>query len=292
MKTTNWLLAALIACAGLGSINVQTKAETLLERGTYLMQGIVACGNCHTPRNPDGSFIEGMELAGGFTIEEPVFTAHAPNITPDAETGIGGWTDAELIKAIREGLRPDGSLIGPPMPFSQYRGIADRDVEAIVAYLRKVPPVQNTVPASEYRIPLPPAWGPPVGNIVAPSPADDLIAYGAYLSGPLGHCVECHTPMTNGRFEFETKLAAGGLSLPIGPDAHIVSANITPDIETGIGSWSDVEIAQAITSGVRPDGSQIHPLMPYGFYANMTLADVVAVVAYLRSLPPVVNDVK
>lgn len=291
MRITTLLSAALIAGAGLALETHQAKAETLLERGTYLMRGIAACGNCHTPRGPDGQFIDGMELAGGFTIEEPVFTARVPNITPDMETGVGGWTDAELITAIRDGLRPDGSLIGPPMPFSQYRRMSDRDAAAIVAYMRSVPPVRNEVAASEYRIPLPPAWGPPVGNVSAPSP-NDAVAYGAYLAGPLGHCMECHTPMTMGRFEFETKLGAGGLSLAVGPDAEIVSSNITPDVETGIGGWDDLEIALAITAGIRPDGNQIHPIMPYGFYVNMTLADIAAIIAYLRSLPPVSNAVK
>ena len=125
-------------------------AETPLERGTYLMRSIVACGNCHTPQGPDGP-IPGMELAGGLeVVEEGIFTARMPNITPDLETGIGGWSDAEIIAAIREGRRPDGSIIGPPMPIGLYRGMADRDVEAIVAYLRVVPPVNHVVHASEY----------------------------------------------------------------------------------------------------------------------------------------------
>ncbi|HMA13543.1 MAG TPA: c-type cytochrome, partial [Kiloniellaceae bacterium] len=111
------------------------RAETLLERGTYLMQGIVACGNCHTPKGPDGE-LPGMELAGGFLMEDAAFTAYAPNITPDVATGIGGWTDAQIVAAIREGRRPDGTIIGPPMPIALYRQMSDRDVEAIVAYIR------------------------------------------------------------------------------------------------------------------------------------------------------------
>ena len=94
----------------------QTSAETLLERGTYLMQSIVACGNCHTPKGPNGE-IPGMELAGMSPFEKtPAFDANAPNITPDKETGIGNWTDEQIIASIREGKRPDGSIIGPPMP--------------------------------------------------------------------------------------------------------------------------------------------------------------------------------
>ncbi len=109
------------------------------------MNGIVACGNCHNTRGPKGRFVEGMELAGGLVVAEEPFTARVPNITPDMATGIGAWSEAEIITAIREGTRPDGSLIGPPMPFSQYRNMSDNDVKAIVAYLRQVPAVTHKV---------------------------------------------------------------------------------------------------------------------------------------------------
>jgi len=98
---------------------------------------------------------------GAFVIEEPgAFTAYAPNITMDIETGIGSWSDEEIVRAIREGFRPDDTLIGPPMPTLFYRDISDRDVQAIVRYLRTVQPIENVVPASEYQIPLPPNWPP------------------------------------------------------------------------------------------------------------------------------------
>ena len=236
-------------------------------------------------------FIEGMEFAGGLEVVEKPFTARVPNITPDMKTGIGAWSDGEIITAIRDGIRPDGSLIGPPMPFSQYRNMSDSDVKAIVAYLRQVPAVSHKVEKSEYRMPLPPAWGPSVGS-VADVPTDDPVVYGAYLAGPLGHCIECHTPMEMGRFVFENRAFAGGLHLPLGPDMVLITANITQDKETGIGAWSDAEIAAAITTGVRPDGSQIHPIMPSGFYATMEKADVDALVAFLRTVKPVVNAVK
>jgi len=270
---------------------MSSQADTLVERGAYLMNGIVACGNCHNTRGPEGRFIEGMELAGGMVIAEEPFTAMVPNITPDMATGIGAWSDAEIITAIRDGIRPDGSLIGPPMPFSQYRDMSDSDVKALVAYLRQVPAVSNKVGKSEYRMPLPPAWGPPVGSVGDVS-TDDQIAYGGYLAGPLGHCIECHTPMEKGRLDFENRAYAGGLHLPVGPEMSLITANITQDKETGIGAWSDAEIAAAITKGIRPDGSQLHPIMPSGFYASMTQADVDALVAFLRTVKPVVNAVK
>src|SRR6201987_3437142 len=109
------------------------RAETPLERGTYLMRGIVACGNCHTPKGPQGE-LPGMELAGGVTFQEDAFTAVSPNITPDRETGIGKGTAAQIVVSISEGKRPDGTIIGPPMPIALYRGMADEDAAAIMAY--------------------------------------------------------------------------------------------------------------------------------------------------------------
>ena len=118
--------AALAALLALLPVRLEA-SESLFERGDYLINGIVACGNCHTPQGPDGP-LAGMELAGGLVIEEPEFTVVTPNITPDPETGIGRWSDEEIIAAIREGRRPDGSIIGPPMPIGLYRGMSDRDV--------------------------------------------------------------------------------------------------------------------------------------------------------------------
>jgi mono/diheme cytochrome c family protein len=256
-------------------------AETPLERGRYLMQSIVACGNCHTPKGPQGE-PPGMELAGGLKFEEKPFTAYASNITPDRETGIGKWTDAQIIAAIREGKRPDGSIIGPPMPIGLYRDMSDRDVKAIVAYLRSVKPVKNAVPKSEYRMPLPPSWGPPVGKVAHPS-TKDRVAYGRYLAGPAGHCMECHSaPGANGVPDLVNGLGAGGMSFP-GPWGTSVSTNITPK---GLANYSDADLKKVITTGVRPDGSRLKPPMAVPYYARMKPAELDAIVAYLRSLPP------
>ena len=269
----------------------RSQAETPLESGAYLMNGPVACGNCHTPRGPDGVRLPDRELAGGFVIEEPgLFTAHVPNITPDPETGIGKWTDAQIIATIREGKRPDGSIIGPPMPIGFYRSLSDIDVTAIVAYLRSVKPVSNKVGKSTYLMPLPPAYGPPVTS-VPDVLRKDKVAYGAYIAGPLAHCLECHTPhLMDGRLD-ETKLGAGGFVLQ-GPWGETISANITPDKATGLGEWTDKEIKTAITKGVRKNGSKLAPPMGYDFYATMSEADLDALVAYLRSMTPIENKIR
>ncbi len=257
-------------------------SETLLERGDYLVNAIAACGNCHSPQTPEGP-LAGMEMAGQFLIEMAGMKAYASNITPDVETGIGAWSDAEIIEAIRNGKRPDGSTIGPPMAFEWYRHISDRDVSAIVAYLRSVPPVRNEIPASTYEFPLPPAYGPSVQTVGEPDHGD-LVAYGAYIAGPLGHCLSCHSPIVEGMPDLENQLGAGGQVLD-GPWGVSVTANITPH-EDGIGSYSDEEIKRAVTLGIAADGTELTPPMGFAYYRNMTDADLNAIVAYLKTLEP------
>jgi mono/diheme cytochrome c family protein len=283
------MMAALLAATFLGSVAV---AQTPVERGRYLVESIVACGNCHTPQGPNGPIMN-RALSGGPPIMEPgAFTAMPSNITPDPETGIGKWTDAELKLAIREGKRPAhspnaGSIIGPPMPFEQYRMLADADLDAIVAYLRTVPAISNKVPKSTYNVPLPPAYGPPITQAVAAPPRSDKVAYGAYLAGPLGHCIECHTPMDQAthRFKYDTLLGAGGFPFH-GPWGISVSRNITSHAEDGLGKWSDAEIERAIRTGVGKDGRKLMPPMAYGYYAKISADDMSALIAYLRSIAP------
>jgi len=155
-------------------------------------------------------------------------------------------------------------------------------VKAIVAYLRTLKPVKNKVQKSVYRIPLHPA--PPAGH-VPDVPRDDPVRYGAYLAGPLGHCIECHTPMVRGRFDFENQFGRGGNPFS-GPWGISVSRNITPHPEDGIGKWTNAQIRRAITQGIRADGTRLNPPMGYPMYATMTDADLNAIVAYLRPLNP------
>ncbi|HYD66731.1 c-type cytochrome [Azospirillum sp.] len=280
MKT--WMTGAALA-ATLLSAAPAANAETPLERGRYLMNSVVACGNCHTPQTPAGP-VPGQELAGGTPFKDAAFTAYASNITPDPETGIGRWTDEQIITAIREGRRPDGSLIGPPMPTEFYRHISDNDVKALVAYMRTVPPVRNAVPKSEYRMPLPASWGPPIGT-VPDVPRTDKLAYGAYLTGALGHCQDCHTPrLPDGRLE-TARPGAGGQPFP-GPWGVSVSRNITSSDKAGLGQWTDAQIKRAITEGIRADGTRLAPPMAFHWYRNIAADDLDAIVAHLRTLPP------
>lgn len=276
-------LSAAVMAAGLGALSANAYAETPLERGRYLVNSIVACGNCHTPKTAKGLPDNAREFAGFKVVDEKPMTAWAPNITQHKKDGIGAWTDAQIIKAIRDGVRPDGSLIGPPMPFHFYREISDTDVKAMVAYLRTVKPVAGKTPKSAYRIPLPPNWGAPVKS-VPDVPRTDKVKYGEYLVGSLGHCTECHTPMVKGKRQFKTRLGAGGFAFH-GPWGVSVSANITSH-KDGIKAYSDADIEKAIRTGKRPDGSPLLPPMAYPYYKNISKPDMSAIIAYLRTLPP------
>jgi mono/diheme cytochrome c family protein len=263
-------------------------AQSPVERGRYLVEGIAACGNCHTPKGPQDP-VPGKHLAGGFEIAEAFGVAIAPNITPDRATGIGAWTDDEIFRAIREGKGRDGRTLGPPMPYEFYRGISDTDVKAMVAYLRTVPPVENRVVKSRYTAPLPPSWGPPVAS-VADVPTGDPVKYGAYLAGPIAHCMECHTPHRPDGSPDMTKLGAGGFGFR-GPWGVSYAANLTSDAETGIGRWTDSEIVASV-HGARRGGGRVLPPMPVDHYVTgISANDLKALLAYLRSLPPVTNAV-
>lgn len=267
------LLASTCLAAGVA------QAAPSVERGDYLVNTIAGCGNCHTPLGPEGPAMD-KALSGRLVEQTEQYTAIAPNITPAGR--VKDWSDAEFAKAIREGIQPDGSVIGIPMPFEMYRNMSDTDVQSIVMYLRTVPAVENDPGKSEFKFPLPPAWVPPITGVVADVPEGVTVEYGAYLAGPLGHCIVCHTPFGETGPMLDTHLGQGGEEFK-GPWGTSVAANITP---TGIGKYSDEELAKVITTGTRPDGTKLMPPMPTWAYAKMKPDDVGAIVLYLRSLPP------
>jgi mono/diheme cytochrome c family protein len=277
--------AMLPALALTSAMAVAQTQDELIARGRYLAEGILGCGNCHTPKDANGEPILAMKFAGAFVVEEPGIKAFAPNITMDVETGIGSWTDEEIIVSIRDGLRPDGTLVGPPMPSPFFRGMSDNDARAVVAYMRTIEPVSNVVEKSTFTIPLPPAYGPPVGE-VPDVPRDDELAYGTYLAVTLGHCVDCHTPMVEGQHDFSRTNEGGRVITNVFGINTIVTRNITPHPELGIGEWTDDEIKRAITQGISRDGREHLIGMAYSWYATMTDEDLDAIITYLRSVPP------
>jgi len=258
-----------------------------LVRGEYLM-GLMGCDNCHTPMGPTGP-IMAKRFAGGLEIPEEFGTWRSTNITQDKETGIGSWTDEQIIAAIREGKRPDGEQLYPIMPYLFYNILSDDDAKALVAYLRTIDGIPNKVERAELKLPKIPA-PPPKG--AAPDTANP-VAHGNYVASIM-HCAACHTPLGPKGLDM-SKAYAGGmtLKLPMLGDGELHSSNLTPDEKTGIGNWTDEEIIASIKEMKKRNGSIIKPPMAMyqrGWYAIKD-EDAKAIVAFLRSLPPVENEI-
>ena len=298
MRSALFWLTALAVTLMTASVAYATDASAL-ERGRYLVNTIMACGNCHTPRNAHGQPVAGRELSGGgLTFELPPFAGTASNITQDRETGIGAWTDAEIGRAITQGMRPNhgrmaGVPLGLPMWVSFYKALTPSDLDAVVAYLRTVPAVRNEIPAPTYRSPVVRERYPDAEQGFTEEQLRDPVRRGAYL-GTIGHCLECHTPMRQGVTQYGAAAGAGGRpylpSIVKGFAASwtgSVSRNLSSHPQSGLGGWSDDEIKRAISAGIGRDGRALQPPMGFRWYAGLTDADLSALVAWLRTLPPV-----
>ena len=273
----------LVTAVLLGAATVAQAQSEPVKRGDYLVNTIMTCQNCHTPIGPKGPMFD-KALSGGLTFDEKPFKVTAPNITPDPETGIGKWSDADIKKLLRTGVRPNGVLTAPAMPTAFYDIITEPDMNAIVAYLRTVKPIKNTVPAPVYRVTIPHHPFPGAETPMKRSDFKDPVRRGFYLA-TIGHCMECHTPIIKGRQDFAHSLGKGGREFP-GPWGKSVSRNITSDKVAGIGAWTDAEIKRAITKGIAKDGTHLKPPMGFGYYDHMTDADLNDIIAFLRTVPP------
>jgi mono/diheme cytochrome c family protein len=270
-------------------------AQSPAERGGYLVNTIMACGTCHTPRDGDGKPIAEKALSGGPTFTTPAFIGTAPNITPDVETGIGSWSDAEIKRALIEGIRPDhGRLAGVPlgaiMPANFYRALLPDDLDAIVAYLRAVKPVRNEVADPVYKVPVRRDPYPEAEAGFSKATFVDPVRRGAYLV-TIGHCMECHSAWSRGVSDFKNGLGRGGRAFPAragSPDGSpaSIASNITSDPTAGIGAWTDQEIGRAVTQGIARDGRTLKPPMAYTYYSRLKQADLADIIAYLRTVPP------
>jgi mono/diheme cytochrome c family protein len=259
-------------------------AQTPAERGAYLVNTIMTCQNCHTPKGPGGVPQFDKDLSGGLTFDEPPFKVTASNLTPDKDAGIGAWSEADIRKALVEGVRPNGVPLAAVMPSGFYGILTPGDLNAIVAHLKTLKPVSNKVADPVYKINLARQVFPGAEKPIAAADLNDKVKKGFYLA-TIGHCMECHTPFVNGPVDFKGSLGKGGREFP-GPWGVSMARNITSHKEKGIGAWSDDEIKRAITQGVSRDGSRLKPPMGYPFYAKMTGDDLDAIVAYLRTVPP------
>lgn len=267
-------------------------------RGKYLVEHVTGCTGCHSPvddTKPGDPPIEGKRGAGrdfGPMGEAP-FRLRSHNLTPDKETGIGSWTDGEVVRAMREGIGKDGHVLFPQMPWQTYaKGISDDDALAIVAYLRTLPAVKNDPGKTEVKFPVsmfirglpkPLTASPPP----APAPTDKL-ARGRWLLDVCS-CHDCHDSVTPRMEKVPGKGLAGGMRFPL-PKGDVFAANITSDAATGIGSYSDEDLRRVLDEGKNKAGRYLY-VMPWSYYSGLTREDKDALIAALREVPAVGNVV-
>lgn len=249
----------------------------IVARGAYVT-ALAGCKACHSPMK-NGAQDTTKPFAGGLEITTATGTWRVPNITPDRASGIGNWSDTQVVTAMRRGIRPDSTKLLPIMPYPYYHRMTDADAKAVVTFLRTQRPIYNHVDDSDVAM-APFDLQEPVDNV---DDIEDPKAHGEYLAN-LMHCGACHTP-TAGPHANVT--FAGGVDLPHGTGS-ITSSNITPDMTTGIGGWKDDELILAIRTGKTPDGHAIEgPMAMYiDGWSTIDDKDAAALVAYLRSLQP------
>ncbi|MBI3458101.1 MAG: cytochrome c [Candidatus Rokubacteria bacterium] len=271
-------------------------AGDLVARGKYIFGAAAGCG-CHTDpaRAEPGKTLN----AGGRRYDGPFGTVYSANITPDPQTGIGQWTDDQMITAIRLGRRPNGERLIPVHPYPVFNGMAEADLRALVRYLRSVPPVHRPNEPKKIAVPLfesvfLPAWLAAFAAREVPPPAapSSGVARGEYLVRAVSHCGECHTPRGGSYAPDPSRFLAGN---PKGPDGDPVP-NITPDRDTGL-TWSEEEIAEFLATGKKPNGDTASGLMAEVIqgssagFKDLTKEDRLAIARYLKTIPPIKHKV-
>jgi mono/diheme cytochrome c family protein len=258
-----------------------------LARGRYLSEA-ADCEACHTAEH-------GERFAGGRPFDTDYGTIYSPNITPDKETGIGDWSDADFIRAVHEGIGKDGKRLYPAFPYAAYTYLTDEDVLAIKQYLFAQPAVKNKAPENTLRWPynqrgLMAIWGMFYNPKERFQPVSEKSASwnrGAYLVEALGHCGDCHTPRTALQALDNRKKFSGGMAE--GWRAY----NLTSDKESGIGTWTAEEMETYLKTGHSQNkGSAFGPMAQavHLSFQKLTPTDVSAIVEYVRSVPPVSSD--
>ncbi len=259
-------------------------------RGEYVLRA-ANCLSCHTAEG-------GEPLAGGRALKTPFGIFHSSNITPDAETGIGAWSEEDFVRALREGVSPDARHYFPVFPYTSFAGMRDDDLRDLWAYLRTVPAVAQANRPHEVDPPYSWRWtlGPwkvlnfdrgPLVDDPQRSPAWNR---GRYLVEALGHCGECHTP----RDWMGAKRAGMALAGAAEGAEGKPAPNITPDPDTGIGGWSKTDLTFFLETGFMPDGDVVGGLMGEvieNSTRHLTKADRDAIAEYLLSLPAIRHDV-
>ncbi|MFT8721761.1 MAG: cytochrome c [Acetobacter malorum] len=255
----------------------------IIKRGEYLFRA-ADCAACHVAP-------KGGSLTGGRPFVLPFGTVFAVNITPDKQTGIGNYTDAEWLKMLREGVGRGGKHLYPVMPYTAYTLLSDADALAIKAYLFSVAPETAPAPQNRLHFPFNQRWGMVFWNWLnnpnkrfQPDQAQsEQWNRGAYLTEALGHCSQCHTPRTI-TYGLSSKAYAGAVQ--VGWRAY----NLTSDKQHGLGAWTDEQLTSYLSTGkASGKGAASGPMaeaVEHGL-RYMTSADIAAMVTYLRSLPPI-----
>jgi len=284
-----FLLLAAAAPAG-------AQSREAIARGKYVFGAAAGCG-CHTELKKEATGLN----AGGRKYDGPFGTVYSTNITPDPETGIGKWTDEQVITAIRAGRRPNGERLIPVHPYPTFNGMAEEDLRVLVAYLRSVPPRRR--PNTPRKI-MPlfesvflPTWLAAFAPRETPPPTAPTSGppRGEYLVRAVSHCGECHTPRGLTQAVDNNRFLAGNQKGK-GPEGKEVP-NITPDKATGIGDWTEEQIAEYLGTGNRPDGDVAGGLMGEAIqgssagYKDLTRADRLAIARYLKSVPAIKNKI-
>jgi hypothetical protein len=273
-------------------------------RGEYLVKNVTICFDCHSERTLAYGlpFKPGREGVGGFIWDEKMHfpgVLPAPNITPDPETGLGNWSDGEIIRAIREGVDREGKALFPIMPYGHLRHLSDEDAESIVVYLRTLAPLKYERPEKSLQVPLnfvEKFMPEPLTAPVAPPDRSDRLAYGKYLTS-IASCRECHTTKDNRDQPIEGMEFAGGWEMHT-PQFAVKTANITPHPSTWMGRVTKEEFIARFRSFANftaanapqpKDGK--NTVMPWISYSHMTDEDLGAIYDYLKTVKPVEHKV-
>lgn len=279
-----------------------TVTPQMLERGKYLATGPAACIDCHSTRDftkYSGPVVPGTEGKGGEDVGDPgAGFVPAKNITSDKETGIGNWTDGEIYRAVTMGVDKDGNPLAPMMPYTAFGTQLDEsDVLSIIAYIRTLPPIKNVVPPRELNFPLSILVRtiPDKPKFIKLPSGTNSVETGKYYAAA---CFICHTKMDKGKFDME-KQFAGGNVFPLPSGGYATTANITPDMETGIGKMTRDEFIQKFKFYAKPENQKIpvkqdeaNTIMPWTQFSNMTESDLGSIYDYLRTQQPINNKIE
>lgn len=282
------------------NIKVVSNPE-MIKRGEYLANHVSVCMDCHSTRDWNkfsGPLIDGTLGKGGEAFTNELGfpgNFYSKNITP---SNLKDWTDGEILRAITCGVDKDGKALFPVMPYHYYSKMDKNDLIAIIAYLQTLKAIENKTKESKPDFPMNFIINtiPQKAAFTTLPSKDDLAKYGAYLTNAAG-CIECHTNADKGNLIAGMEFAGGRTFVIPGPK-KIVSANITPDKETGIGYWtedvfvnkfkaySDKSKLQNYTSP-----KDFQTIMPWSMYAGMDTIDLKAIYAYLKTVKPIKNKV-